>query len=50
MQELFQLLTTHWQLLLGGTIVLVVLLLPGGLTSVTARLERALVGGEVGDE
>jgi branched-chain amino acid transport system permease protein len=49
MQELFQLVTPHWQLLLGGTIVLVVLALPGGLTSVTARLERALVG-EVVDE
>jgi branched-chain amino acid transport system permease protein len=49
MQELFQLVTPHWQLLLGGAIVLVVLALPGGLTSVTARLERALVG-EVVDE
>jgi branched-chain amino acid transport system permease protein len=44
MQELFQLVTPHWQLLLGGTIVLVVLALPGGLSSVTARLTRALVG------
>jgi branched-chain amino acid transport system permease protein len=50
MQELYQLLTPHWQLLLGGTIVAVVLLLPGGLSSVTARLERALVGEEVADE
>jgi branched-chain amino acid transport system permease protein len=49
MQELFQLVTPHWQLLLGGTIVLVVLALPGGLTSITARLQRALVG-EVVDE
>jgi branched-chain amino acid transport system permease protein len=49
MQELFQLVTPHWQLLLGGTIVLVVLALPGGLTSVTARLQRALIG-EVVDE
>ncbi len=45
LQELFQSVTDHWQLLFGGTILLVVVFLPGGLGSVTARIERALVGG-----
>lgn len=45
LQELFQAVTPHWQLLFGGTILLVVAFLPGGLGSVTGRIERALVGG-----
>lgn len=45
LQELFQTVTDHWLLLFGGTILLVVAFLPGGLGSVTARVERALVGG-----
>jgi branched-chain amino acid transport system permease protein len=46
LRELFQSVTTHWQLLLGGTIILFVMALPGGISSITGRLERALVGGE----
>ncbi len=49
LQEVYQSATPHWQLLLGGTIILLVIALPGGLTSLTGRLERALVG-EVRDE
>lgn len=45
LQEVFQSVWTHWQLLFGATILLVVAFLPGGLASVTARVERALVGG-----
>jgi branched-chain amino acid transport system permease protein len=45
LQEVFQYLTTHWQLLLGGAIVLLVLFLPGGLATVSERLKRLLVGG-----
>ena len=45
LQELFQSLTSHWQLCFGATIVLVVIFLPGGLSSVSRRVERALVGG-----
>lgn len=45
LQELFQAVTPHWQLLFGGTILLVVAFLPGGLGSVTARVERGLLGG-----
>jgi len=42
--EVFQSLTSHWQLLLGAAIVLLVIFLPGGLASVTVRLRRTLVG------
>jgi branched-chain amino acid transport system permease protein len=49
LQELFSSLTTHWQLLLGGTIILLVIFLPGGLASVMSRFERTLIG-EPGDE
>jgi branched-chain amino acid transport system permease protein len=42
--EVFQALTPHWQLLLGGSIALLVIFLPGGLASVAARLRRTLVG------
>jgi branched-chain amino acid transport system permease protein len=45
LQEVFQTVWVHWQLLFGATILLVVAFLPGGLASVTARVERALVGG-----
>jgi len=44
LQELFQSLTRHWQLLLGGTIVLLVIFLPGGLASVATRFRRSVVG------
>ena len=49
LQELFSSVTTHWQLLLGGTIILLVIFLPGGLASVMNRFERTLIG-EAGDE
>jgi branched-chain amino acid transport system permease protein len=42
--EIFQSLTRHWQLLLGGTIILLVIFLPGGLTSVAGRFRRMLIG------
>ncbi len=44
LQELFSSVTTHWQLLLGATIVLLVIFLPGGLASVMSRFERTLIG------
>ncbi len=44
LQELFASVTTHWPLLLGATIILLVVFLPGGLTSVVARFRRTLVG------
>ena len=49
LQEIFSTLTTHWQLLLGGTIIALVLFLPGGLSSVVRRLERGLAA-ETGDD
>ncbi len=45
MEEIFQALTTHWQLLLGSAIVLLVLFLPGGIAAISGRLKRQLVGG-----
>ena len=45
LQEVLSSLTEHWQLLMGGVIVFVVLLLPGGLASLTQRVRRLLVGG-----
>jgi branched-chain amino acid transport system permease protein len=45
LHEVFEAVTTRWQLLLGATIVLIVLLLPGGLASVAGRFRRTLVGG-----
>ena len=42
--EIFQALTRHWQLLLGGAIILLVIFLPGGLASVASRFRRTLVG------
>ena len=49
LQELFSSITPHWQLLLGGTIILLVIFLPGGLASVMSRFQRRLIG-ERGDE
>ena len=49
LQEIFSSVTTHWQLLLGGAIILLVIFLPGGLSSVLRRFERDLVG-EPGDD
>ena len=40
LRELFESVTTHWQLLLGSTIIAVVAFLPGGLVSLARRLER----------
>ena len=45
LQEVYQSTTVHWQLLLGGTIVLLVLFVPGGLSSLRGRFRSALVGG-----
>jgi branched-chain amino acid transport system permease protein len=45
LQEVFQSATVHWQLLLGATIILLVLYVPGGLGSLRARFRAALVGG-----
>lgn len=44
LQELFASLTIHWQLLLGATIVLLVLFLPGGIATIAGRFRRDLVG------
>ena len=44
--EIFQALTRYWQLLLGATIILLVIFLPGGLASVAARFRRTLTGEE----
>jgi branched-chain amino acid transport system permease protein len=45
LQEIYSALTTHWQLLLGATIIALVIFLPGGLASVAGRFKRMLVGG-----
>jgi len=45
LSEIYQSVTTHWQLLLGATIILLVIFLPGGLASVTRRFQRTLTGG-----
>ena len=42
--EIFQALTRHWQLLLGGAIILLVIFLPGGLASIAGRFRHTLVG------
>ena len=44
LQELFQSVTPHWQLLFGGTILGVVAFLPGGLGTAMKRIERGLLG------
>ncbi|TAH46959.1 MAG: branched-chain amino acid ABC transporter permease [Betaproteobacteria bacterium] len=46
MRGVFEGWTSHWQLLMGGVIVAVVLFLPGGLSSLPGRLRRALQGDE----
>jgi branched-chain amino acid transport system permease protein len=46
--EFFQGLSRHWQLFMGGFIVLVVFVLPGGLAAIPRRLARALVKGTNG--
>jgi branched-chain amino acid transport system permease protein len=48
-QEFSQDLFSHWQLFMGGFIILVVFALPGGLAGIPARVRRALVKGK-GDE
>ncbi len=42
LQEWYASLTTHWQLLLGATILLAVAALPGGLSRLAGRLGRGL--------
>jgi ABC-type branched-subunit amino acid transport system permease subunit len=42
----FQGVTKHWQLLMGGFIVLVALFLPGGLIGLASAWQRRREGGE----
>ena len=49
LEEIYSSVTTHWQLLLGVTIIALVIFLPGGLASIARRFKRTLVGG-VDDE
>jgi branched-chain amino acid transport system permease protein len=49
LEEIFSSLTTHWQLLLGATIILLVIFLPGGLASVMNRFRRMLIGEPADD-
>jgi branched-chain amino acid transport system permease protein len=49
LQEVYSSVTTHWQLLLGGTIILLVIFLPGGLASIAGMFKRSVVG-ETEDE
>ena len=44
LEEIYSSLTTHWQLLLGGTIIALVIFVPGGLASVASRFKHKLVG------
>jgi len=44
LQEIYSSITTHWQLLLGGTIILLVVFLPGGLASIAGLFKRSVVG------
>jgi branched-chain amino acid transport system permease protein len=44
LQEIFSSVTTHWQLLLGASIVLLVIFLPGGLASVGTRFRQLFIG------
>jgi len=44
LQEIFSSVSMHWQLLLGATIILLVIFLPGGLSSVASRFRALLVG------
>jgi branched-chain amino acid transport system permease protein len=50
LEEVFQGATKHWQLLLGGTIVLLVIFLPGGLASLGRRFRQIFVGEPGGDD
>jgi branched-chain amino acid transport system permease protein len=43
LEEVYQSLTTHWQLLLGLTIIALVIFLPGGIASVAGRARRRSV-------
>ena len=45
LHEIFSTLTTHWQLWLGVSIVLIVLFLPGGLGHLARRVRASLFGG-----
>lgn len=45
LHEIFSTLTTHWQLWLGVSIVLIVLFMPGGLGHLARRVRRSLFGG-----
>jgi branched-chain amino acid transport system permease protein len=45
LEEIYSSLTTHWQLLLGLTIIALVIFLPGGLVSLAGRFKRQLIGG-----
>ncbi len=45
MEEVYSAVSTHWQLLLGATIIALVIFLPGGLASVAQRFRRKLIGG-----
>jgi branched-chain amino acid transport system permease protein len=49
LQEIYSSITTHWQLLLGATIIALVIFLPGGLASVAGRFKRELTGS-AGDD
>ena len=44
LEEVYSSITTHWQLLLGATIIALVIFLPGGLASVAGRFKRELIG------
>ncbi|MBT0963824.1 branched-chain amino acid ABC transporter permease [Denitromonas iodatirespirans] len=45
LEEAFSLLTTHWQLLMGGVILAVVLFLPGGLIALPGRMRQLIKSG-----
>lgn len=49
MQELFTELTKHWQLLMGGVIVLAVLFMPGGIAAVPSRIGNLIYGRNQND-
>lgn len=49
MQELFTELTKHWQLLMGGVIVLAVLFMPGGIAAVPSRIGKLIYGRNQND-
>jgi len=50
LEQVFEALTVHWQLLLGLTIILLVLFLPGGLSEFVARVIRKPVREHADDE